>query len=100
MALYHLGRQPEALALVQEVLTFVAAADLVGIVEPVLLLLNCETVLTGYGEGAVAQQPLQRAADWVQMVAGRISDDGVRTAFLARPDVQALQCRLVKEKRC
>ena len=100
VALYHLGRQPEALALVQEVLTFVAAADLVGIVEPVLLLLNCETVLTGYGEGAVAQQPLQRAADWVQMVAGRISDDGVRTAFLARPDVQALQCRLVKEKRC
>ena len=100
VALYHLGRQPEALALVQEVLTFVAAADLVGIVEPVLLLLSCETVLTGCGEGAVAQQPLQRAADWVQMVAGRISDDGVRTAFLARPDVQALQCRLVKEKRC
>jgi hypothetical protein len=33
------------------------------------------------------------------MVAGRISDDTVRTAFLARPDVQALQRRLPNKKR-
>jgi hypothetical protein len=99
VALYHLGRQAEALTLTQEVLAFVAAADLVGIVEPVLLLLNCETVLTGCGQCAAAQHALQRADGWVQMVAGRISDDAVRTAFLARPDVQALQCRLPNKKR-
>ncbi|MCE7988045.1 MAG: hypothetical protein DYG89_43325 [Caldilinea sp. CFX5] len=91
VAFYHLGRRAEALALAQEVLTFVAAADLVGIVEPVLLLLNCEAVLTGCGEGEAARQTLQRAADWVQMVAGRISDDTVRTAFLGRPDVQQVK---------
>jgi DNA-binding SARP family transcriptional activator len=99
VALYHLGRQAEALTLTQEVLAFVAAADLVGIVEPVLLLLNCETVLTGCGQCAAAQHALQRADNWVQMVAGRISDDAVRTAFLARPDVQALQRRLPNKKR-
>jgi tetratricopeptide (TPR) repeat protein len=99
VALYHLGRHGEALALTQEVLTFVATADLVGIVEPALLLLNCETVLTGCGECAAARQTLQHAADWVQMVAGRISDEAVRTAFLARPDVEELQHRLGNKKR-
>lgn len=94
VALYHLGQRAEALALVQEVLTFVATADLVGIVEPVLLLLNCATVLSGSGEDAAAQQTLQRADDWVQLVAGRIRDDTVRTAFLARPDVRQLVARM------
>jgi DNA-binding SARP family transcriptional activator len=94
VALYHLGQHAEALALVQEVLTFVATADLVGIVEPVLLLLNCATVLTDCGEGAAAQQTLQRADDWVQLVAGRIRDNTVRTAFLARPDVRQLVARM------
>lgn len=93
-ALYHLGRAEEALSLAQEVLTFVAAAaEMAGIVEPVLLLLNCEMVLTGCGEQGAAQQALQYAAAWVELVAGRISDDAVRTAFLARPDVQGLQRR-------
>lgn len=91
VALVHLGRQAEALALVQEVLTFVAAHDLVGIVEPVLLLLNCATVLSGGGNATQAAATLQRAACWVDMVAGRIHDEAVRDAFLARPDVQQLQ---------
>lgn len=99
VARYHLGHHAEALALAQEVLTFVGTADLVGIVEPVLLLLSCVTVLAGCGECVAAQQTLQRADDWVQLVAGRISDDAVRIAFLHRPDVQQLRCRLSTEKR-
>lgn len=93
VALAHLGRQAEALPLVREVLTFVDTHDLVGIVEPVLLLLNCATVLCGTGQGEQAAA-LQRAAAWVAMVAGRISDEAVRCAFLARPDVQQLTQRL------
>ncbi|MEZ4728515.1 MAG: hypothetical protein R3E79_15380 [Caldilineaceae bacterium] len=50
-------------------------------------------VLAGYGEQKSAQQALQDAAAWVELVAGRISDEAVRTAFLARPDVQQLQRR-------
>lgn len=99
-ALWQLGRAAEALSLAQEVLTFVVAApEMAGIVEPVLLLLNCATVLNGCDECAAAQQTLQRAADWVQLVAGRINDDAVRTVFLSRPDVQQLQCGLSNEKR-
>ena len=91
-ALGQLGRADEALPLAQEVLTFVAAAaELAGIVEPVLLLLNCESVFAGCSEQRSAQQALQYAVAWVDLVAGRISDETVRTAFLARPDVRRLQ---------
>ena len=91
-ALGQLGRADEALPLAQEVLTFVAAAaELAGIVEPVLLLLNCESVFAGCSEQRSAQQVLQYAVAWVDLVAGRISDETVRTAFLARPDVRRLQ---------
>jgi len=77
------------------VLDFVAASDLAGIVEPVLLLLNCETVLTGLGQIAAARQVLTQADAWVQTVAARISDEAVRAAFLDnRPDNQVLQRRL------
>lgn len=94
-ALWQLGRAAEALPLAQEVLTFVsAAAEMSGIVEPVLLLLNCAAVLAGCGEQRSAQQALQYANAWVQLVAGRTSDDAVRTAFLARPDVQTLSRRV------
>ncbi len=94
VALLHLDRPAEALALVNVVLAFVAAHDLVGIVEPVPLLFNCATVLCGAGETAQAQATLQRAAAWVESVAGRISDEAVRTAFLARPDVRHLYARM------
>jgi tetratricopeptide (TPR) repeat protein len=91
----HLGKQDEALALVAEVLDFTAAAGLAGIVEPVLLLLNCAAVLSGSGETERAKQVLTQADTWVQMIAGRISDDAVRQAFLhARPDNQLLRRRL------
>ena len=94
-ALWQLGRAAEALLLAQEVLTFVAAAaEMAGIVEPVLLLLNCELVLAGCGEQKSAQQALQYAAAWVDLVAGRIRDEAVRTAFLARPDLRRLSARM------
>ena len=94
VALLQLGRQAEALPLVDEVLAFVAAHDLVGIVEPVLLLLHCATVFTACDKGAQADAAYQQAACWVQTVAGRISDEEVRTAFLNRPDVQQLNLGL------
>ncbi len=94
VAALQLGSADEALALVNEVVDFVAAHDLVGIVEPVLLLLNCETVLVACGEPAQRKAVLQHADRWVQLISGRISDDGVRRAFLARPDNQLLQQRL------
>jgi tetratricopeptide (TPR) repeat protein len=90
-----LGKQEEALALVAEVLEFTAAAGLAGIVEPVLLLLNCADVLRDAGRAKQAQQVLAQADDWVQTTAGRISDDAVRAAFLhQRPDNQRLRSRL------
>jgi len=99
VALLYLGRPAEALPLVQAVLTFVAAHDLTGIVEPVLLLLNCATVLTASVAQAQVDAVLQQADCWVQTVAGRISDEAVRGAFLARPDVQRLrQAQLVRAR--
>ncbi len=90
-----LGHQEEALALASEVLDYTAGAGLAGIVEPVLLLLNCAAVLSGSGETERAKQVLAQADAWVQMIAGRISDDTVRHSFLhARPDNQLLRRRL------
>ena len=95
VAAAHLGKQDEALALVAEVLDFTAAAGLAGIVEPVLLLLNCAAVLSGAGQTERAQQVLAQADAWVQMIATRISDDAVRAVFLhKRPDNQLLRSRL------
>lgn len=98
VALYHMGRQAEAVALVQEVLSFVDTHDLVGIVEPVLLLLNCATVLHKAQEAEQVAAALQRAAVWVAMVADRIQDEAVRATFLNRPDIQQLQNWLHDEK--
>lgn len=95
MALLQLGRLPESLPLAQDVLDFVEVNGLVGIVEPVLLLLNCATVFSGCGEPTQASEALQKAADWVEMVASRIRDEVVLNAFLQRPDVQQLA-----QKRC
>jgi tetratricopeptide (TPR) repeat protein len=95
VAAAHLGKQDEALALVAEVLDFTAAAGLAGIVEPVLLLLNCATVLRDAGQTARAQEVLAQADAWVQTIAGRISDDAIRSAFLyQRPDNQRLRERM------
>lgn len=90
VALVHLGQPAEGVALVQEVLSFVETHDLVGIVEPVLLLLNCATVLCGAGATTQATAALQRAATWVELVTDRISDEAVSDAFLHRPDVRQL----------
>ncbi len=87
---YQLGFQAEALTLVQEVLGFVEADGLGKVVEPVLLLLNCAAVLSGCGNYAAANQVLAQANQWVQTIAARISDEAVRSAFLAKPDHQRL----------
>jgi tetratricopeptide (TPR) repeat protein len=95
VAALRLGQVDEALALVEEVLRFVASAGLVGIVEPVLLLLNCESVLVAAGRTDQARQVLRQAVDWVETVAGRISADRIRVSFLHnRPDNQRLQRRI------
>lgn len=95
VAALQLGRQDQASMFVNEVLDFVAANDLVGIVEPVLLLLNCATVLISLDRSAAARQSLTWANTWVQTIADRISDERVRSAFLYnRPDNQALKRRL------
>ena len=95
VAAAHLGKQDEALALVAEVLEFTATAGLAGVVEPVLLLLNCAAVLSAAGQAERAQQVLAQADAWVQTIAGRISDDEVRAVFLhQRPDNQLLRRRL------
>ncbi|MEM7129823.1 MAG: BTAD domain-containing putative transcriptional regulator [Chloroflexota bacterium] len=89
------GKQKEGLAQVQEVLEFVEDAGLVGIVDPVFLLLNCERVLSTLGHTIEARQALKRAEDWVQLIAGRISDDTVRYMFLHnRFDNQVLKNRI------
>ena len=71
----------EATAAVDEVLAFVAEAGLRGIVEPALLLLNCEAVLRGLGKYAEAHQVLLHAEAWMQLIAGRITDDDIREIF-------------------
>lgn len=96
VALYQLGRQAEALASVDEVLEFVESAGLVGIVEPVLLLLNCEMVLAGNGVAERAAQALNVAQQWVQTVVNRNKDASVRMAFLARPNNLQLAQRRIR----
>ena len=99
VAAAHLGKQEEALALVAEVLDFTTTAGLAGIVEPVLLLLNCATVLCDAGQTARAQEVLAQADAWVQTIAGRISDDAIRAVFLhQRPDNLRLRRRLAEEE--
>ncbi|MEX1020620.1 MAG: tetratricopeptide repeat protein [Litorilinea sp.] len=95
VAALRLDKHAEALALIDEVLDFTAENGLVGIVEPVLLLLNCETVLSEAGEAERANNTLSQASEWVQTIADRISDEDVRAAFLHnRPDNQRLKARL------
>ncbi|MEZ4641010.1 MAG: tetratricopeptide repeat protein, partial [Caldilineaceae bacterium] len=78
VAAHRLGDHHEALRLVDEALSFVESNGLIGVVEPVLLLLHCEDVLRGLGESTRAGQVLQTAISWVDTIAGRISDEDVR----------------------
>ncbi len=99
VALLQLGRPTEALSLADEVLTFVATTGLVGIVEPVLLLLHCEQVFTACAQAERAGAALQQAEEWVQRVVGRMSKAEIRTAFVGRPDMQLLKERLAAVSR-
>ncbi|MCB1811895.1 MAG: hypothetical protein KDK04_09285, partial [Candidatus Competibacteraceae bacterium] len=71
LAAYRLGKTDDALAALAEVLDFLESQGLSGLSEPVLLLLNCATVLQDTGRSEPARQILQQAADWVQTIAGR-----------------------------
>ncbi len=96
-AAFWLGKHEEALTLVEDALEIVFSKGLLGIVEPVRLLLNCEAVLSGLGQFDRARQTLLQADSWVQTIAGRISDESVRQSFLhARPDHQLLKIRIAQ----
>ena len=91
----HLNQHSEALSRVEEVLAFIEDKGVIGIVEPARLFLNCEAVLRGLGQDARAQQLLAQANAWMLTIAGRISDERVRDAFLNnRPDNQWLKARV------
>jgi DNA-binding SARP family transcriptional activator len=94
VAAFHLNRRDEATRLVEEALSFVETAGLQGIVEPVLLLLNGETVLSGLGQKERALAVLQQARAWIEQIAARISDEAIQRAFLKRPDNNRLSGRL------
>lgn len=95
IAALHLGQQAEALALAEEALAFVENQGLHGIVEPILLLLNSEAVLTAAGLVERGEAALALAENWVEKIAARISDDGVRDVFRnQRSDMRRLRARL------
>ncbi len=63
-------------------------------VEPILLLLNSEAVLSAAGLVERGEAALALAENWVEKIAARISDYGVRDIFLhQRSDVQRLRAR-------
>lgn len=94
-AAIRLDRRDEALALAEEALAFVEEDGMLGIVEPVRLLLHCEMVFTGVDDTSRARAVLRQAAEWVETIAGRINDDAVRATFLhQRADHHHLQARL------
>jgi len=88
-----LGKVDEAEQLADEVLSFVEAEGVMGIVEPVFLYLNLEVVWKGLGHVDKAVRVLQQAQVWVEMIASRISDDAVRDVFLNRPDHEEFKRR-------
>jgi hypothetical protein len=52
------------------------------VVEPVLMLLNCETVLTEAGHAARAVEVLTQAKNWMDTIASRNDDEAFRHAYL------------------
>jgi predicted ATPase len=97
VAALHQGKHDEALALANETMRFVEQQALAGIVEPAQMLLNCELVYRTLGHGDTARATLLRAGEWVRTIAQRISDDGVREAYLTqRPDTRRVQALLVE----
>jgi tetratricopeptide (TPR) repeat protein len=82
VAALEMGKKEEALALIDEVSTFVSDQGLVGIVEPVLLLCNCARVFKGCDQPQQARRALIQAETWIVQIAGRISAEDVRTAFV------------------
>lgn len=95
VAALHQGKHDEALALANEAMGFVEQHSMAGLVEPAQMLLNCETVYRTLGHGDSARATLLRAGEWVQTIANRISDDGIREAYLTqRPDTRRVQALL------
>ena len=93
-----LGRAAEALKLVDDVLAFAIDDALIQVVEPVLMLLNCETVLTEAGHAARAVEVLTQAKNWMDTIASRNDDEAFRHAYLHNvPAHRRLRERLVRD---
>jgi len=90
-----LGRAAEALDLVFDVMAFARGDALRQVVEPVLMLLNCETVLKETAHAARAAEVLAQAKDWMDTIASRNDDESFRRAYLDNvPANQRLRERL------
>ena len=76
------GRQAEALQLVDDVLAFAVDDALRQDVEPVLMLLNCETVLSEAGHAAGGVEVLTLVKNWMDTIASRDDDEAFRYADL------------------
>lgn len=95
VALLHLGQREQALEQINHVLAYVETEGLSGLVEPALLILNCEAVLNALGQLQRAENALKLGYQWVQTIAERISDSEMQDSFLhKKTDVCQLRLRL------
>jgi hypothetical protein len=95
VAALRVGREAEALGLVEDVLAFATGDALRQVVEPILMLLNCETVLAETGRAAQAVEILNQAGDWMDTIAARNEDEAFRRAYLQNvPENRKLRERL------
>jgi hypothetical protein len=51
------------------------------VVEPILMLLNCETVLTATRQLERAKDTLEKAQNWIETIARRNDDAAVRHSY-------------------
>jgi len=81
VAALHLGQVEDAQQWVDEVLAFVHGEALNRVVEPILMLLNCETVLAATRQLERAKDTLEKAQNWIETIAHRNNDAAVRHSY-------------------
>ena len=82
VAALNLDQVDDAQQWVAEVLAFAQQDDaFIRVVEPILMLLNCETVLSATGQTERAQTTLQQAQNWLETIAERNPDTAVRHSY-------------------
>ena len=100
VAVLERGRPMDAQQLVDDVLAFAVDDALQRVVEPVLMLLNCETVLAANGQMERAASVLSQAQQWVGKIALRNEEEAVRRAYLENvPAHMELSARLVGSRQ-